>query len=112
MNKKIDNELDTSQISFSRRIGKKAARKLTAQRDITQTIWSGLGAMGLVGWSVAMPTLLGIALGVWIDKHYQGSHSWTLLLLVLGLSLGCFNAWYWVAKEDEEIHLKRYDDDE
>ncbi|MBZ0091352.1 MAG: AtpZ/AtpI family protein [Sulfuricellaceae bacterium] len=89
---------------FSHRVGERAARKLKAQRRVTQTVWSGLGMMGLVGWSVAMPTLLGVALGIWLDKHHPGGHSWTLMLLAIGLGLGCFNAWHWVAKEDREIH--------
>ena len=89
---------------FSVQVGEKAARKLKAQRHVTQTVWSGLGMMGLVGWSIAVPTLLGAALGVWIDNHHPGSHSWTLMLMAVGLGLGCFNAWHWVAKEDREIH--------
>ena len=89
---------------FSHRVGVKAARKLKAQRRVTQTVWSGLGMMGMVGWSVAVPTLLGAALGLWLDKHYPGGHSWTLMLMAIGLGLGCFTAWHWVAKEDREIH--------
>ena len=96
---------------LSRQVGDKAARKRRAQREVTQTIWSGLGMMGLVGWSVAMPTLLGAVLGHWLDKHYPGSHSWTLMLLAIGLGIGCWNAWYWVAKEDKEIH-KEHDKDQ
>jgi ATP synthase protein I len=89
---------------FSQQIGDIAARKLKAQRQVTKTIWSGLGMMGLIGWSVTIPTLLGAALGFWLDKHYPGDHSWTLALLAVGLGLGCFNAWRWVIKEDKEIH--------
>ncbi len=94
---------------FGRQVGEMAALKLKAQRRSTQTVWAGLGMMGLVGWSVAVPTLLGTALGIWIDKHYPGSHSWTLALLAIGLGLGCFNAWHWVAKEDREIHERGND---
>lgn len=93
----------TGKTEFSQQVGEKAARKLKAQRHVTQTVWSGLGMMGLVGWSVAVPTLLGAALGIWLDRHYPGSHSWTLMLLAIGLGLGCFNAWHWVAKEGREI---------
>jgi ATP synthase protein I len=89
---------------FIRKVGEKEARKLHAQAKVTQTVWSGLGMMGLVGWSVAVPTLLGAALGIWLDKNHPGSHSWTLMLLAIGLGLGCFNAWHWVAKEDREMH--------
>jgi ATP synthase protein I len=94
----------TGGTDFSQQVSVKAARKLRAQRHVTQTVWSGLGMMGIVGWSVAVPTLLGAALGIWLDKHYPGGHSWTLMLLAIGLGLGCFNAWHWVAKEDKEIH--------
>lgn len=97
---------------FSQQVGEKAARKLKAQQHVTQTVWSGLGMMGLIGWSVAVPTLLGAALGLWVDKHYSGSHSWTLMLLAIGLGLGCVNAWRWVAKEDREIHEQEEDNHE
>lgn len=86
-----------------------ADRKLKAQRHVTKTVWSGLGMMGLVGWSVSMPTLLGAMLGLWLDKHYPGEHSWTLALLTMGLALGCFNAWHWIVKEDREIHQDESD---
>jgi ATP synthase protein I len=91
------------QTEFSRQVGQRAERKLKAQRHVTQTVWSGLGMMGLVGWSVVIPTLLGAALGIWLDKHHPGGHSWTLMLLAIGLGLGCFNAWHWVEKENREI---------
>lgn len=102
----------TGSTQFSQQVSEKAARKLKAQRHVTQTVWSGLGMMGLVGWSVAVPTLIGVALGIWIDKHYPGAHSWTLTLLAIGLGLGCFIAWHWVAKEDREIHKQESNNNE
>ena len=106
-----DDKLATGKSDFSQQVGAKAARKLKAQRHVTQTVWSGLGMMGLVGWSVAMPTLLGAALGLWLDDRYPGGHSWTLAMLAVGLVLGCFNAWHWVAKEEREISEQEADDD-
>ncbi len=58
---------------------------------------------GLVGWSVTIPTLIGAALGIWIDKRYTSSYSWTLMLLCLGLIIGCLNAWHWVDSEYKEM---------
>lgn len=104
MSEKPEAKPAAGESEFIRQVGAKAARKLKAQRHVTQTVWSGLGMMGLVGWSVAVPTLLGAALGLWLDKHHPASHSWTLVLLAIGLGLGCFNAWHWVAKESMEIH--------
>jgi ATP synthase protein I len=100
---------EKKQISFSQEIGAKAARKLKARRDSKKGVWFGLGMMGLIGWSVVVPTLLGAALGFWLDKSHPGSFSWTLTLLIIGLCIGCLNAWHWVSKEDAEM---RDDQDE
>jgi ATP synthase protein I len=89
--------------AYSREVGVKAARKIQARRNPTPGIWFGLGMMGLVGWSVVVPTLLGAALGIWLDDHHPDSHSWTLALLVAGLTIGCLNAWYWVAQQDKAM---------
>lgn len=97
---------------LSKKISTKAARKLHAQRHVAKTVWFGLGMMGLVGWSVAIPTLLGAMLGLWLDKHYMGGHSWTLALLVAGLCIGCFNAWHWVAKEDRAMRKEQEENDD
>ena len=107
---KIESAKDQDQ--FSREIGAKAARKLRARRNSTQGVWFGLGMMGLIGWSVAIPTLLGAALGIWLDEHHPGQHSWTLALLVAGLALGCFNAWHWVDQQDKAMGEDREDNDE
>jgi ATP synthase protein I len=97
--------------TFAGQVGAKAARKLKA-RNSTQGVWFGLGMMGLIGWSVAVPTLLGAALGIWLDKHHPGKHAWTLALLVAGLAIGCLNAWHWVANEDKAMRDEQEDDHE
>lgn len=103
-------QAESPEPSLSQEIGTKAARKLRARRHITKTVWFGLGMMGLIGWSVAIPTLLGAMLGLWLDQHYPGDHSWTLALLVAGLCIGCFNAWHWVAKEDKAMREEQEND--
>ena len=92
-------------------IGAKAGRKLKARRS-TQGVWFGLGMMGLVGWSVVVPTLLGAALGLWLDQHHPGKHAWTLALMVIGLAIGCVNAWYWVAQQERAMRDEPEDSDE
>lgn len=95
--------------SLAERIGKKAKRKLKARRRGPSSVWFGLGMMGLIGWSVVVPTLLGAALGIWLDERDPGGRSWTLALLSIGLVIGCLNAWHWLSKERDEMHQ---DDDE
>lgn len=86
--------------AFLKKITRKAQRKLHARQTHTQ-VWLGLRMFGLVGWAVSMPTLLGIGLGVWLDRRLQSQYSWTLMCLLIGIGLGCFNAWYWISKEGQ-----------
>ncbi len=83
-------------------IGNKVQRKQRARKNIGRNPWFGLGLFGLIGWSIAIPTMSGIWLGQWIDFHWPGPVSWTLTLLFAGLILGCINAWYWIHSEDHE----------
>ena len=88
---------------FIKKIERKEKRKLRAQRKKGQAIWFGLGLFGVIGWSVMVPTLIGIAVGIWADRRWPGNISWTLTFLFAGIILGCLNAWYWVEKERKEI---------
>jgi len=90
--------------SMSHQVDKKVALKLHAKRHKHPGVWFGLGLMGVVGWSVALPTLLGIALGVWLDASINDSRAYTLIFLLAGLTLGCFIAWNWVSKEYAAMH--------
>jgi ATP synthase protein I len=95
--------------TLAEQVGTQAERKLKARRHETPGVWFGLGMMGLIGWSVSIPTLLGAALGMWLDKRYPGGHSWTLALLIAGLAIGCFNAWHWVAREEAAMREEQVD---
>ena len=92
-------------------VGRKAARKLKARREADRSLWFGLGMLGLIGWAVVVPTLLGAALGLWLDAHYPARHSWTLALLAAGLVLGCLNAWHWIAREQKAMQDDAEQDD-
>jgi ATP synthase protein I len=83
---------------FAKIIEEKANLKKLAQEN-KHSVWSGLRVFGLVGWSVVVPTIVGILLGQWLDTHYLQSFSWTLSLLIVGLLAGCLMAWKWLIKE-------------
>jgi ATP synthase protein I len=95
---KTDNAKD-----FKKAVAGKAKRKLKAQGKKRENQLLGLGLFGLVGWAVAIPTVLGVALGVWIDSTWPSRFSWTLMGLSIGVVLGCLNAWYWVERERKKI---------
>ncbi|WP_107667941.1 AtpZ/AtpI family protein [Cyanothece sp. BG0011] len=88
--------------NFEQAVKDQADRKMTARKEGDRTIWYGLGMFGIVGWSVAIPTLIGIAVGVWLDIKLNDPYSWTLMMLFLGVIIGCLNAWYWIQRESQD----------
>ena len=95
-------------------------RRQAARKEGDRSVWFGLGMMGVVGWAVAVlhdevgdrgekafymigavavPALIGVVAGLWLDAAHETERSWTLTLLLAGVALGCFNAWFWVQRE-------------
>jgi ATP synthase protein I len=96
---------------FIREVSSKAKRKLKFQKDGPQGVWFGLGMAGIIGWSVTVPTVAGAMLGLWWDHRHPGTRSWTLMLLAVGLVVGCANAWHWVTEQDSAMHDEPEDKD-
>jgi len=88
-----------NQTEIEQRIASQEIRKLKAKNEKHHTIWFGLGMFGLIGWSVAIPGVAGAIIGMWIDARWPTQYSWSLMLLIGGIALGCFNAWKWLHKE-------------
>ena len=82
-------------------VGKKARRRLAARAEGDRS-WFWLGMLGLIGWSVTVPTLLGVALGLWLDRAVPTEFSWTISMLFVGLVIGLLNAWLWVRQESDD----------
>lgn len=91
-------EADPALIAIQREV----SRKKRAAQAKKHSAWFGLGMFGLIGWAVAVPTVIGAGIGLWIDRAAPSSFSWTLALLLAGVTLGCLNAWYWIASESRD----------
>jgi len=88
--------------TFRKQIPRQIRRRvLSVKRPASH--WRGLGAMGMVGWSVAAPTLAGALLGQWLDAQGFSESSWTLMLMLAGLVAGCWNAAMWLGRERRSI---------
>jgi len=92
------------QKEFHRQVSDKERRKLKARREGKESVWQGFGVFGLIGWSVAVPTVLFVLLGLFLDEQYGGRQSYTLAMLAAGLFVGILNAWYWVNRKMNEIN--------
>jgi ATP synthase protein I len=106
-----DDDKQSKREEFAKKIQRKQVRRVRARREKDKDIWFGLGMFGLVGWSVTVPTMVGVAAGILIDTRTAGRFSWTLILLVAGLLLGCWNAWYWITKQRKSLERTIGDDE-
>jgi ATP synthase protein I len=107
MNKNVDSSEEKREEKFLQEIESKEKRRIKAQSRKNRSIWMGFGLFGVIGWSVMIPTVIGIITGLWADNRWPGKISWTLTFLFLGIVLGCWNAWYWVQKERKVIEKER-----
>lgn len=82
-------------------IGKRARRMKEARNDPGPSPLRGVGTFGMIGWSIAVPTVAGAFLGLWLDTSAPQDFSWTIALLLGGLAVGIFLAWGWVSKEGD-----------
>ena len=63
------------------------------QREGERSIGENLAMIGVLGWTIVLPTLLGLFAGRWLDRQFHMGIFWTLGLLVVGLTIGCMLAW-------------------
>ena len=55
-----------------------------------------LAQIGVLGWIIVVPMLIGVFVGRWLDRTFNSGLFWTAPLLMIGLALGCWSAWKWM----------------
>ena len=93
-------ELDHQRAETLRRVvSAKSERRIRSRERPNESIWAFMGTFGLVGWTVAVPTLAGLALGVFLDNRTDSERSFAITFLILGVAVGGATAWYWIRRE-------------
>ncbi len=92
--------LVNNQDKFKEKIENESLKKIKARKEGDQILF-GLGAFGIVGWSIAVPTLALTFLGLYLDRISTTAISWTITMMLLGLGIGCLNAWYWIKEKSK-----------
>ncbi|SEK47858.1 ATP synthase protein I [Roseovarius nanhaiticus] len=59
----------------------------------------GIGTFGMIGWSIAVPTVGGAFLGLWLDRILPQEFNWTIALILGGVVVGIFISIAWINKE-------------
>ena len=77
-------------------IRQRVARRQRARREGEPSFAGYLAQVGVLGWTIVVPTLLGMFLGRWLDQRLGTGIFWTGPLLIVGLTIGCWSAWRWM----------------
>jgi ATP synthase protein I len=101
-NPESSRKVASSEQKLLERVGSSEARMIRRRRQGERAYWRPMGLIGVIGWTVVVPMLIGIAIGTWIDHRWPSRFSWTLMLLVAGLGIGCVMAWTRIKREQED----------
>jgi len=82
-----------------RSVRQRQERRRAANRAGEPSFARYLAQVGVLGWTIVVPTLLGVLAGRWIDHWLGTGIFWTGPLLLLGLALGCWSAWRWMHRQ-------------
>ena len=91
MNQEKDSSAET--------IRRSAKRMQRARSKPGESPLRGFGVFGIVGWSIAVPTVAGAFLGHWLNRIVPQDFSWTIALILGGTTVGIFIAWGLLSKE-------------
>lgn len=75
--------------------------RLQRREPSAESFWRSLSVLGTVGWSIALPAVVGAWLGHRLDLQLESGVRFTLILLVAGVILGSVIAWR-VVREHRE----------
>ena len=84
------------------RAARQAFEREARGREIPEpSLGARLGQIGVLGWTIVLPTLLGLLLGQWLDRtfmsHASGPHVFfSATFLILGAAIGYWSAWRWM----------------
>jgi ATP synthase protein I len=58
-----------------------------------------VGRIGVLGWIIVAPTLIGLFIGRWLDQRFGTGIFWSAPLMGIGVIIGCWSAWKWMHKQ-------------
>ncbi len=74
-------------------------RRREWQREGEPSMAQYVGQIGVLGWIIVAPTLIGLFTGRWLDRTFGTGIFWSAPLLGIGLIIGCWSAWKWMHKQ-------------
>ncbi len=79
---------------------RQAQRRATlAREDPEPSLARRLGQVGLLGWMIVTPLLLGLLVGRGLDRLLGSGVLFSAALVVAGAGLGLWSAWRWMHRQ-------------
>jgi ATP synthase protein I len=72
------------------------AREEESRADPEPSLGTRLGQIGILGWTIVVPTLLCLFLGRWLDRSFGTGIFFSAPLLMIGAAFGFWSAWRWM----------------
>jgi len=55
-----------------------------------------LGQIGVLGWTIVVPTLVAVVVGRWLDRTFETGIFFSAPLIMIGAGFGFWSAWKWM----------------
>ncbi|WP_406867075.1 AtpZ/AtpI family protein [Paraburkholderia fungorum] len=81
-----------------------AERAARGREEPEPSLGYRLGQIGILGWAIILPTLLGLALGHWLDRSFGTRVFFSAPLLMVGAAVGLWSAWKWMHRQQGGRH--------
>ena len=78
---------------------KAAEREAEGRADPEPSLGARLGQIGVLGWTIVVPTLLLLFLGRWLDRSFGTGIFFSAPLLMIGAAIGFWSAWRWMRRQ-------------
>jgi ATP synthase protein I len=89
----------TSPDGMADAVRKQQGRRKRWLTDGEPSVMRFVGQIGVLGWIIVMPTLIGLFVGRWLDHKLGTGIFWSAPLLLLGVLVGYWSAWRWMHKQ-------------
>lgn len=78
-----------------------AARQAAERAEVGEetpepSLGARLGQIGILGWTIVVPTLLGVFIGRWLDRTFDSGVFFSAPAIMIGAGFGFWSAWKWM----------------
>lgn len=78
---------------------RKARERQRWQREGEPSVMRFVGQIGVLGWIIVTPILIGLFIGRWVNSQLGTGIFWSAPLMLVGVVIGCWSAWRWMHRQ-------------